>query len=117
MNAYLVGADRLGNIPETLVEYGIRITGHVSGREPSHQKHPGRLPAGVDVLILFTDFLGHNVMKGFRSAAGRAGIRVVACRRSVCSMRGALETQGFRCDGCGCVSRCNMKAVAGATAH
>ena len=42
-------------------------------------------------MILLTDFLGHNVMKTFRNAAQRGGIRVVACRRSVCSMQQALQ--------------------------
>ena len=29
MNALLVGADRLGNIPDVLAEFGIRIRGHI----------------------------------------------------------------------------------------
>ena len=42
MNAMLVGADRLGNIPERLASLGITITRHVSGRSTTHQR---RLPA------------------------------------------------------------------------
>jgi len=38
MDALLVGADRLGNIPDILDDFGIRIAAHVSGRDTSHQR-------------------------------------------------------------------------------
>ncbi len=42
MNALVVGADRLGNIPEILLGFGIHIAHHVSGRNASHQRNsPG----------------------------------------------------------------------------
>lgn len=100
ISAVIIGADRLGNIPELLNRLDISITHHISGRDPSHQKKTLQLPTGTDLVILLTDFLGHNVMKTFRRAAQRAGIRVVACRRSVCSMQQALESCGL-CDGSG----------------
>ncbi len=100
ISAVIVGADRLGNIPDLLKRLDIAITHHISGRDPSHQKKTLQLPSGTDLVILLTDFLGHNVMKTFRQAAQRSGIRVVACRRSVCSMQQALENCGL-CDGDG----------------
>lgn len=99
LSAVIVGADRLGNIPDLLRQSNIAITHHISGRDPSHQKKTLQLPSGTDLVILLTDFLGHNVMKTFRQAAQRAGIRVVACRRSVCSMQQALENCGLCRDG------------------
>ena len=42
MNAVLIGADRLGNIPERLATLGINIVRHISGRDTNHQR---RLPA------------------------------------------------------------------------
>lgn len=98
MNALVVGADRLGNIPDLLAAYGIRIAGHLSGRDRSHQRAPGTLPAGIGMVILFTDFLGHNVMRGYREVACREGVRVVCCRRSVCALERALG--GEACRGC-----------------
>ena len=91
MDALLVGADRLGNIPEVLADFGIRIRQHVSGRDKAHQRRSVALPRGTDLVILFTDFLGHNVMKSFREAAQREGVQLLACRRSTCSLRQALE--------------------------
>ncbi len=94
MNAVIVGADRLGNIPEMLEMLGIRIKRHVTGRTPVHQRSLPALPQNTQLLILFTDFLGHNVMRSYRSQAESQGIKVVACRRSatclVQSLRRAL---------------------------
>ena len=90
LSAVVVGADRLGNIPDLLKGHNISITHHISGRDPSHQKKTLQLPSGTQLVILLTDFLGHNVMKTFRNAAQRGGIRS-ACRRSVCSMQQALQ--------------------------
>jgi len=99
VNAVIVGADRLGNIPDVLKGHNIAILQHINGRHSAHQKKTPQLPTGADLLILLTDFLGHNVMKTFRAAAQRSGVRVVACRRSVCCMKQALSQCGY-CEGC-----------------
>jgi hypothetical protein len=99
VNAVVVGADRLGNIPDLLKDHNIAIRHHISGRDPAHQKKTLQLPSGTQLLILLTDFLGHNVMKTFRAAAQRSGIRVLACRRSVCCMQRALDQCGY-CKAC-----------------
>lgn len=100
MKAMIVGADRLGNIPELLGALGIRIVAHVSGRDASHQRQGASVPSGVELVILFTDFLGHNVMKRFREAAGREGVAVVCSRRSVCALSQALGRNGAVCARC-----------------
>jgi len=102
MNALVVGADRLGNIPDVLAEAGIGIAKHISGRDPAHQKRVSGLPSGIELVILFTDFLGHNVMKSFREAARAQGLPVLCCRRSTCSVKQALAQ--CRLD---CKARCN----------
>lgn len=109
MNALVVGADRLGNIPDVLARFGIRITAHVSGRDSTHQRRTAPLPAGTEIVILFTDFLGHNVMQRFREAAGREGVMFVCCRRSVCALQQALGRRIGR-EGCGtCAARCGTR--------
>lgn len=99
VSALIVGADRLGNIPQLLLDRNIAIRHHISGRDPGHQKRVLSLPSGTELVILLTDFLGHNVMKAFRAAAQRGGVRVLACRRSVCSMQKALDQCGY-CEAC-----------------
>lgn len=86
MNAMVVGADRLGNIPERLAQIGIQITKHVSGRNAAHQRRVPPLPKDIQLLIVFTDFIGHNVMRSFRTQAQAEGVRVIACRRSASSL-------------------------------
>ncbi len=90
MQAYIVGADALGNIPQVLAGYGIRIGHHITGRQPSHQRRPAGV-RGMDLVILFTDFLGHNVMRHYRDAARDQNIRVIACRRSVGALARSLD--------------------------
>ncbi|GIX28285.1 DUF2325 domain-containing protein [Pelomicrobium sp. G1] len=104
MNALIVGADRLGNIPSTLAALGIRVVDHVSGRQAAHQRRVAALSREVDLLILFTDFLSHNVMRGFRESARAQGIPVLACRRSVSCLVQSLTGLGLSpreaCGGC-----------------
>lgn len=107
MRALLVGADRLGNIPGVLAEHGISVIAHVSGRNPSHQRRLPDTGREADLLILFTDFLGHNVMKQFRDMAVRHGIRVLACRRSVACLVRGLAGLGLPRPG-GCRSACGL---------
>lgn len=106
MDALIVGADRLGNIPNVLSEFGIRIAAHVSGRETAHQRRNASLPAGIGMVILFTDFLGHNVMQRFREAASREGASVVCCRRSVCALQQALGKRVDRSNCANCPREC-----------
>ncbi|AYH44342.1 DUF2325 domain-containing protein [Azoarcus sp. DN11] len=106
MDALIVGADRLGNIPNVLSEFGIRIAAHVSGRETAHQRRNASLPAGIGMVILFTDFLGHNVMQRFREAASREGASVVCCRRSVCALQQALGKRVDRSNCANCSREC-----------
>jgi len=108
VSAVVVGADRLGNIPDVLKGHNIAIKHHISGRDPAHQKKTLSLPSGTELLILLTDFLGHNVMKTFRAAAQRSGVQVLACRRSVCSMKQALTQSGY-CELCQERNACQQK--------
>jgi hypothetical protein len=100
MNAMLVGADRLGSIPDRLAAFGITITRHVSGRNAMDQRRLPALPKNIDLLILFTDFLGHNVMRSFRSQAHADGVRVVACRRSASCLAEELSRCLAPADAC-----------------
>jgi len=104
MRALLVGADRLGNIPEVLAGHGITIVGHVTGRNPAHQRRMPESGRQADLMILFTDFLGHNVMRQFRAMAEREGIRVLACRRSISCLVQSLAGLHRGCDGCALVA-------------
>lgn len=95
MNAMIIGADTLGNIPQLLLDHGIQISRHITGRNASHQRKLPGLPKDTQLLILFTDFLGHNVMRHFRALAQENGVPVMACRRSVCAIKETLVQCGI----------------------
>jgi hypothetical protein len=101
MNAMIVGADRLGNIPAALADFGIQIHRHVTGRSSAHQRSLQALPRDTDLLILFTDFLNHNAMKCYRGQAQAQGIPVIACKRSAsCLVKSVSRFLGMG-DTCG----------------
>ena len=91
MNAVIVGADRLGNIPDVLAALGVNIQRHITGRAPVHQRTLVALPKNTQLLILLTDFLNHNAMKSYRSQAQMQGIPVIACRRSSSCLMQAVK--------------------------
>ena len=93
MQALIVGADHLGNIPQTLAEYGISIGYHLTGRNPSHQRSPSHIK-GMDVVILFTDCLNHTAMRNYRDVANKRQVQFVACRRSSSDLARMLEKLG-----------------------
>lgn len=90
MQALLVGADRLGNIPALLSRHGYSIGRHVDGRSANHQRKPSHIDR-VDLVILFTDFLSHSVMHSYKEAADKASVPLVACRRSTVALEIALQ--------------------------
>ena len=57
MKALLVGADRLGNIPDTLNSYGINDYIHWPGRKKGMRNYD--IPEEVDMIIVFYDFIEH----------------------------------------------------------
>lgn len=100
MNAMVVGADRLGSIPDALAGMGIQIHRHVTGRSSAHQRSVGSLPKDTDLLILFTDFLNHNAMKCYRGQAQAQGIPVIACKRSASCLVQSVKRHLGVDDGC-----------------
>jgi hypothetical protein len=100
----VVGADRLGNIDAVLRQRGFSNYLHVTGRNPAAQRGWGKAMQEMRLMILFTDFLGHNVMRSFRRLAKQHNVPFVACRRSVVSLSAALdryEAESARCAACG----------------
>jgi len=79
----LVGADRLGNIEDVLKQRGFSEFKHITGRQPKTQKSMPVSTSHAELMILFTDFVGHNVMRNFRKQAREQNIPFIACKRSV----------------------------------
>lgn len=81
MNALLIGADSLGNIPNVLNAYGIEHFTHITGRKKGMRNTV--IPSKVDIVIVFTDFVEHPVLKNIKAQARESNIPCVYSKRSV----------------------------------
>jgi len=80
MKALLVGADRLGNIPDTLQSFGIKDFIHWDGRKKGMRKL--EIPGEVDMVIVFYDFIEHNITEIVKEKAKQSKIPCVFSRRA-----------------------------------
>ncbi|MCC5910574.1 MAG: DUF2325 domain-containing protein [Clostridiaceae bacterium] len=94
MKALILGADRLGNIPNTLKEYGIKDYTHWTGRKKGMRNF--QIPSETDMIIVFYDFIEHNISKIVKENAKQNNIPCVFSRRA-CS---DLAKQLNNCRGC-----------------
>jgi len=101
----LVGADRLGNIEQLLKDRGYSNSLHIAGRNPGAQRKVVGAMSKAQLMVLFTDFIGHNIARNFKQMAKDHGLPFVACRRSTVSLSQALDRIQPRdcsdCNGCG----------------
>ena len=81
MAILIVGADRLGNIPEKLHSEGAQEIIHWNGRKKSFQTKT--IPKNVDTIILLCDFLNHRLMYNIKRQAKAVNIPIIFSKRSV----------------------------------
>lgn len=93
--AIVIGADHLGNIENLLEERGLPIVKHITGRSPKAQAGSMTSMSHAKIMILFTDFVGHNVMRNFRKQAKKQNIPFIACKRTITDVARNLERYGF----------------------
>ena len=90
MKALLVGADKLGNIPEALESFGIESYTHWTGRKKGMRKMD--IPEATDVVIVFTDFIEHNMTKQVKQQAKDMNIPCVYSKRACSDLIHKLES-------------------------
>ncbi len=95
MNALLIGADRLGNIPDLLENRGIEEFTHWDGRKKGMRKL--KIPHDTDVVIIFTDFIEHRLTEKIKSETKALNIPCIFSRRAVSD----LSKQMDKCQQCG----------------
>ena len=107
----LVGADRLGNIEQILKERGYQDSLHIAGRNPGSQRKISGAIGKAKLMVLFTDFISHNLARNFKQMAKEHGLPFVACRRSAVSLTQALDRMsgGLDCTDCGGCEGCVQK--------
>ncbi|MBM7613902.1 DUF2325 domain-containing protein [Alkaliphilus hydrothermalis] len=89
MNALLVGADKLGNIPSTLENHGISNYIHWTGRKKGMRKLD--IPEKIDMIIVFYDFIEHNITEIIKQKAKQNNIPCVFSKRACSDLSKRLE--------------------------
>lgn len=92
--ALLIGCDGkyLKSIKTVLATYGISVIRHVEGRHRHEQSRVTvNIPQKTDLMIIFTDYLGHNIMNLYRDAVKGTGVKTILCKRSAPLLNQHLE--------------------------
>lgn len=81
MAILIVGADRLGTIPLQLHKTGVEEIIHWSGRKTGQQRKI--IPKQVDKIIIYCDFINHQLMHHIKRQAKALDIPVVFSKRGL----------------------------------
>lgn len=76
----VVGGDRVGEIESMLHEKGFRHVYHVSGRKKSDVN--ANIPADTALIVVFINFVNHNLSRNIKKLAKQRQVPIVFCRRS-----------------------------------
>jgi hypothetical protein len=93
MSVIIVGGDSLGHIEKKLYERGVNKLIHVSGRKKSDTKRI-ILNDQVAAVLVFTDYISHNLMESVKSQARCLDIPVIFSKRSWSAVEQKLALGG-----------------------
>ncbi|WP_100374530.1 DUF2325 domain-containing protein [Bacillus sp. FJAT-45037] len=80
----IVGADKLGSIPQKLEKLGFDKIIHLNGRKAQMVKRD--IPTHVDLVLVLTDFINHNLTSVLKKKAAEQNIPICYAKRSWCSI-------------------------------
>lgn len=87
-NVLVVGGDRVAEIESMLYDKGFEQVYHVSGRKKSDVK--ANIPADTALIVVFINFVNHNLSRNIKKLAKQRQVPIVFCRRSCESLSLAL---------------------------
>lgn len=76
----VIGGDRVGAIENMLQDKGYHHVYHVSGRKKSDVK--AMIPSDTKLILVFINFVSHNLCKNIKKLAKQKQVPIVFCRRS-----------------------------------
>jgi hypothetical protein len=91
MTTLVIGGDRIDSIRRELAEHGLQDIEHWGGRKPADTRRA--IPARVELVIMVTDQLSHNMLYNVTVRATRLGLPIIYSRRSAVDLRRKLEAQ------------------------
>lgn len=80
MSVFIVGADDLGNIPSNLTKAGVKSMKHFKGRKRVSEDI--QIPSNTDLILVFSDYISHNIAEIIKRKAKEASLPVVFSKRS-----------------------------------
>jgi hypothetical protein len=88
MTTLVIGGDRIDSIRRELAEHGLEDIEHWGGRKPADARRA--IPSRVELVVMVTDQLSHNMLYNATIRATRLGLPIVHCRRSAVELRAKL---------------------------
>lgn len=85
----IIGGDKLGNIPKKLEEEGFKEVIHLHGRNTQMTRK--EIPRNVDLILVLTDYINHNISKGIKRKAQKKEIPICFSKRSWSSIYAELK--------------------------
>ncbi|UTR13915.1 DUF2325 domain-containing protein [Salipaludibacillus sp. LMS25] len=100
----LIGGDNLGSIPGKLKNIGFSEVIHVDGRKVKMVKN--EIPERVDLILILTDFVNHNLSNKIKNKAGKKDIPICYSKRSWSCIYKSLTTCDNICEQCPFLKKC-----------
>ena len=85
----VVGGDKLGNITKKLEYEGFKQVIHLNGRKVQMTRRD--IPSKVDLILVLTDYINHNLSTTIKRKAQEREIPVCYSKRSWCSISRELR--------------------------
>jgi hypothetical protein len=85
----IIGGDHLGKITKKLDEAGFKEVTHISGRKTQMVRKV--IPKKVDLILVLTDFINHNLSGAIKREANEQGVPIYFAKRSWCSIYEKLQ--------------------------
>jgi hypothetical protein len=94
VSVVVIGGDHLGHIEKKLYERGVNELIHITGRKKSDSRRIV-LNRQVSAVLVFTDYINHNLMEEVKSQARCFDIPVIFAKRSWSSVEQKLTMGGL----------------------
>lgn len=109
MSVLVIGGDKISRLNTILSSLGVEKTHHWNSRKnaTTHKK----LPSGIDLVVMMTDFLNHNAMYHFKKEAKKSEIPFICVKGlsgcSECQIQQMVSNLKSRSDNsCPCAGGC-----------
>ncbi|MEH7255259.1 DUF2325 domain-containing protein [Neobacillus niacini] len=85
----IIGGDRLGSIIKNLEGEGFNDVIHLNGRKKQFVRKD--IPRKVDLILVLTDFINHNLTATIKRKAHEHGIPICFSKRSWCFIHAEIQ--------------------------